>query len=243
MAGGIVEQADRARRRRALLLGGLALVMGGLAATDMAGRERALAERIGDPVPVLVSRGPIAQGDPLRPADLAIRRVPARYAPRGALRSAVEVTGLVAAAAIPADSEILAAMVDDGRTAAVGAPVRRGERVAEVVAAGSAELVQPGARVDVLVTREERAGAGGATTLALQDVEVLGAEPAEVAAGEDGVGGRARVAASLRVSLRQAVYLAAAQSFAREVRLLPRAADDRRRAAGALAVGADLGVG
>ncbi len=34
------------------------------------------------------------------------------------------------------------------------------------------------------------------------------------------------MAASLRVTLRQAVYLAAAQSFARELRLLPRAAGD-----------------
>jgi pilus assembly protein CpaB len=37
------------------------------------------------------------------------------------------------------------------------------------------------------------------------------------------------VAASLRVTLRQAVYLAAAQDFARELRLLPRAAGDRSR--------------
>ena len=39
-----------------------------------------------------------------------------------------------------------------------------------------------------------------------------------------------QVSASLRVTLRQAVYLAAAQSFARELRLLPRAAGDRERA-------------
>lgn len=235
---------DRARRRRALLLGGLALVLGGVAATDMAGRERALEARIGDPVPVLVSRGPIEAGAPLRPADLAIRQVPARYAPRGALRSSAEAAGLRAAAAIPPDSEILAAMVDDGEEQAAGAPVRRGERIAEVVAAGSAALVQPGARVDVLVTREERAGAGGGTTLALQDVEVLGARPAGAAPAGDGAGeGAERVAASLRVSLRQAVYLAAAQSFAREVRLLPRSPGDRRRARAHVETGSDLGAG
>jgi len=39
------------------------------------------------------------------------------------------------------------------------------------------------------------------------------------------------VAASLRVTLRQAVYLAAVQDFARELRLLPRAAGDRGRGA------------
>lgn len=234
--------ADPARRRRALLLGGLALVLGGLAATDMAGRERALDARLGAPVPVLVSRTTIAEGDELEPRVLSRRMVPARYAPRDAPRAAREVAGLRAAVAIPAGSEILAAMIDDGVRAAVGAPVRRGERVAEVVAAGSPELVQAGARVDVLVTRDDRAGAGGGTLLALQDVEVLAAQPAGPgAAGEEGEEPAAsRVAASLRVTLRQAVYLAAAQSFARELRLLPRASGDRRRARDGLEIGASL---
>lgn len=220
---------DRARRRRALLLGGLALVLGGVAASDMAGRERALDERLGDPVPVLVSRDAVSEGDRLRPADLAIRRVPARYAPRGALRSPAEVAGLRAATAISPGSEILAGMVEDGAAAAAGAPVRRGERVAEVVAAGSPDLVQPGTRADVLITQEARDGAAGGTVLALQDVEVLAAAPAADAGGRDGAPTGTLVAASLRVTLRQAVYLAAAQSFAREIRLLPRAAGDRRR--------------
>jgi pilus assembly protein CpaB len=48
------------------------------------------------------------------------------------------------------------------------------------------------------------------------------------------------VAVSLRVTLRQAVYLAAAQSFARELRVLPRAAADRRHGAAGTSVGANL---
>jgi pilus assembly protein CpaB len=79
--------------------------------------------------------------------------------------------------------------------------------------------------VDVLVTRDRGAGAG-ATELALQDVEVLAARPAASGEGER----RTRtVAATLRVSVRQAVYLAAAGSFAREIRLLARAPGDRAR--------------
>jgi pilus assembly protein CpaB len=77
----------------------------------------------------------------------------------------------------------------------------------------------------VLVTRDERPGSAGRTVLALEDVEVLSAAGAPAAEGQ----GTARVAASLRVTLRQAVYLAAAQAFARELRLLPRAAGDRAR--------------
>ena len=49
-----------------------------------------------------------------------------------------------------------------------------------------------------------------------------------------------RVAASLRVTLRQAVYLAAAQDFARELRLLPRARGDRERGRAGLRMGAGL---
>jgi pilus assembly protein CpaB len=112
--------------------------------------------------------------------------------------------------------------------------VGKGERVAEVVAAGPPDAVVPGSRVDVLVTREPRPGSPGGTDLALEDVEVLAA--AATAADS----GAPRIAASLRVTLRQAVYLAAAQSFARELRLLPRAHGDHRRA-GAVSYGADLG--
>jgi pilus assembly protein CpaB len=95
--------------------------------------------------------------------------------------------------------------------------VRRGERAVEVVAAGSPRLVAPGARVDVLVTRQR------ATELALEDVEVLGAR----ARRDDGA---TKVAATLRVTVPQAVYLAAAGAFAREIRLLPRAPGDHRLA-------------
>ena len=89
----------------------------------------------------------------------------------------------------------------------------------------------------MLVTRDGSGSAPAGTELALEDVEVLaaGRAPAAAAAGD----GAERVAATLRVTVRQAVYLAAAQAFAREVRLLPRAAGDRRRTGG-LVVGEQL---
>jgi pilus assembly protein CpaB len=84
----------------------------------------------------------------------------------------------------------------------------------------------------VVVTCEGGDGPGAAE-LALEDVEVLGARPA--ARGDAGP----QVAATLRVTVRQAVYLAAAQTFAREIRLLARAPGDHRRAPRTV-VGADL---
>lgn len=227
------------RRRRTALLLGLALVLGALAASDVAGREAALRRQVGAPVRVVVTRTRVEAGGRLDPARLAVRTVPVRYAPAGAFADVASLKGLRAARPLPAGSDVVAAVVDDGRrAAAVGAPVRPGERVAELVAKGSPRLVAPGGRVDVLVTRAGGDGRG-ATTLALEDAEVLAASPGPEGAREEGP----QVALSLRVTLRQAVYLAAAQSFARELRVLPRAAGDRRRGSAGLRIGSDLPAG
>lgn len=234
------------RRRRAAVLIGLALVLGTLAASDVAGREAALKRQLGPPVPVVVARADLEPGDPLDARRLGVRLVPQRYAPRVRYASTAALAGLTAAQAIPAGTDLQRTMVDGGAEAG-GAPVRHGERVAEIVAAGSPELIVPGGRVDVLVTREAGDG-GGWTRLALQDAEVLAVRPVGGASADGDGGGEAgsgtegatKVAASLRVTLRQAMYLAAAQSFARELRLLPRAAGDRGRLRGGETVSADL---
>jgi len=229
------------RRRRALVLAGIALLLGGLAAADVAGREAALAQRLGSEIPVVVARADVPAGAVFDPRRLGVRRVPARFAPVAAAAAPRELAGLRAAVDVPAGADVAVGMVDSGEEegAVSGAPVRPGERVAEIVAAGSPELVQPGGRVDVLVTRPGQDGLGGGTELALEDVEVLAVGPADPAAeGDDAAPatGAMRVAASLRVTLRQAVYLAAAQAFASELRLLPRPAGDRERGEAGLTV-------
>jgi pilus assembly protein CpaB len=230
------------RRRRAAVLIGLSLILGALAASDVSGREAALRREIGPAVPVLVARGDLAPGARLEPRALAVRRVPSRYAPAGAFRSPAEVTGLRAAVPIPAGADLEPALVGDGTRAAgpAGPALRDGERVAQVVAVGSARALGAGAHVDMLV-KSEAAGSGpGSTTLALEDVEVLSAGRAPEAGGSAADAGLPRVAVELRVSVRQAVYLAAAQSFARELRVLPHAPGDRRRGAQGLRVGGRL---
>jgi pilus assembly protein CpaB len=222
------------RRRRAAVLIGLALLLGGLAASDVAGREAALRRAVGPTVPVVVARTAVAAGTPLDARRLAIRRVPARYAPAVAYATPVSLVGTRAAVALSAGEDILPSAVDDGTTTP-GAPVRAGERVAELVAHGSAQLIRAGSRVDVLVTRERGDGTG-ATSVALEDAEVLAAR----AAPDDSDDTQERVAVSLRVTVRQAVFLAAAQSFARELRLLPRASGDRRHGFAGTTVGSDL---
>ena len=187
-------------------------------------------------VQVVVARTDLPPGRPLDGADLGLRRVPARYAPVGAAAVPETLIGQRLATAVPRGAYLGAGQIAVAPERD-GPPVRKGERAAEVVGLGTPGLIVPGARVDVLVTREGDAGAAAAgTELALEDVEVLAARPAPAGAGAEG---SERVAATLRVSVRDAVYLAAAQSFAREVRLLPRAAGDRGRA-GPVAVGPEL---
>jgi pilus assembly protein CpaB len=232
------------RRRRAALLLGLALVLGGLAAADVSRREAALARKLGPAVGVVVAREPLAPGDRVVADRLSVRRVPARYAPAGALGSPGEAVGLRVIAAIPAGAYVTAGALGggpgSGSTPGGGSSLRAGERVADLTAAGPADLITPGGRVDVLVTRDPARGGSGQTALALEDVEVLAASAAEPGEGSGAGAALARVRASLRVTVRQAGFLAAAQAFSREVRLLPRAPGDDRRGAAGLVVGADL---
>ena len=220
------------RRRRAAMLLGLAVVLGALAAADMGRREAALRAQIGPMVAVVTAARPLPAGRRLELGDLAVRRIPDRFAAGGGTALPELLVGRRPAVAVPAGATVAEHLLADA--GAPEAAVRRGERAAEIVAGAAPELVVPGARVDVLVTRER--GAAGETELALEDVEVLAARAAPAAAGEDG---RPRVAATLRVSAAQAVYLAAAAAFARDVRLLTRAPGDRARLGRAVA-GSDL---
>ncbi|HWC28337.1 MAG TPA: SAF domain-containing protein [Solirubrobacteraceae bacterium] len=183
------------RRRRALLLGGLALVLGGLAAFNVAGREAALERKVGGLVDVVVARRSITAGTRIPARALAIRRVPERFAPRGTTGDPRAVAGQRAAVAIAAGTDLTAGMVGGERPRAVGPAVGRGERVAEVVALGSPQLVTAGSRVDVLVTPEPASDGAAEAVLTLEDVEVLAAAPtgADDAPGGQGRAGTARV--------------------------------------------------
>ena len=213
------------RRRRAALLLGLALVLGALAASDVARRESALRGELAPLVDVIVARGPLEAGERLRAGDLARRRMPERFAPVGAAGIGPELLVGRRLAVPVAEGGPVGPLLLEPAAPPPGAGLGQGERAAEVVAAAAPGTVVAGARVDVLVTRD-RGGSGG-TELALEDVEVLAARPAPAGDGERRAA-RA-VAATLRVSVRQAVDLAAAGSFAREIRLLARAPGDRRR--------------
>lgn len=221
------------RRRRAFLLLGLAVVLGALAAGDMRRREQALEALVGPTVAVVVARRPLVAGEAIRSAQLTVRLVPQRYAPAARVAEPGDLVGLRPRVSLVAGADVSRAAVDSG----FGPRLRPGERVASIVATGEVEAIQPGSRVDLLVTREQD-GKGGSTRLALEDVEVVESGPAPSPESTEAPAGR--VALSLRVTVRQAVYLAAAQNFASELRVLPRGPGDDRRGATGIAAAATL---
>jgi pilus assembly protein CpaB len=238
----------RPRRRRGLLLLSLALVSGGLAASQVRERERSVEAKVGPVVPVVVAARDISPDEPLRRADMAVERVPARFVPPDALGAPERLAGARPAVPVVAGAYLTAGLLQ-GTTPAGEGPLRPGERAVEVAVAGGAispavaggaispavagggGLAPPGSRVDVVVSTRPHDG-GGRTFVALENVALLGLRsiggggvPPDQAMDQPA----ATALATLRVTARQAVYLTAAQTFAHEIRLLARPPGDGRR--------------
>jgi pilus assembly protein CpaB len=232
--------SPRPNRRRGLVLLALALASGGLAASQVHERTSAVEARVGPLVPVLAAARDLPPDAPLAADAVVVRKLPARFVPPDALGLGAAGPARRTVVAVPAGTVLTATLLGAGAGRAAGGVLRPGERAVQITAAGGDALASatPGARVDVLVSRES--GAGGSTVMALEDVELLalratGTGPLDP--DDAGTGASGDTAATLRVTPRQAVYLTAAQSFARELRLLLRPPGDRRRN-GALEVGA-----
>jgi pilus assembly protein CpaB len=230
-----------ARRRRGLLLVSVALASGGLAASQAHERERRAARELGPEVEVLVAARDLSAGTRVVRGALAFRRVPVRFAPPDALASSAGVAGARLAVPVQAGAYLTAGSFA-GTSNRDEYGLRRGERAVTVeVAAGLADGgPPPGSRVDVLVSTD--GPGGGRTQMALAGAELLrlGAAPAAYADADAPTAPSGPTAlATLRVTTRQAVYLAAADNFAREIRLLIRPPGDRSRA-GAAVIRGDL---
>jgi pilus assembly protein CpaB len=219
-----------ARRRRGLLLLSLALASGGLAASQVRERERGVEAKVGPLVPVVVARREIPADERLRTDDLAVERVPARFVPPDALGAPGRLAGARTAVPVTPGAYLTTGLLRGARAPEDGS-LKPGERALEIAVGGGGALAPagPGSRVDVLVSTQRHDGAGR-TFMALEDVELLDLRPAtEGGLGAQEADGPAPTAlASLRVTLRQAVYLTAAESFGRQVRLLVRPPGDDR---------------
>jgi pilus assembly protein CpaB len=224
----------KGRRRRALLLLSVALASGGLAASQVRERERSVAAQVGPVVPVLVAATDLRAGVRVHGSGVAVRGVPARFVPPDALASAAGVVGAKPSVSVAAGTYVTAGLFEASNSEhRAGGRVGRGWRAVSVEVSGAAGLAA-GSRVDVLVSTESAPG-GGRTLVALAGAELLRLEPgASGAAPADGAAPSGPTAlATLRVTLRQAVYLTAADNFAREIRLLARPPGDHSTAGAA----------
>jgi pilus assembly protein CpaB len=213
---------------------GLSALCAGVAVSLVDGYASDVRAQVGPLVPVVVATKNLSRGQLITPSatrdHLTVRRVPARFAPPDAFRSASDALGLRALTGIVAGNYVGAAQLappDRGPSAGFAG---RPARVVEIPVSGAtttAELMRPGSQVDVLITSERGSGSPR-TYLSLQRVQLVGLRSLESDAVAQDVSQPDAVAA-LRVSLRQAVLLTAAQNFARELRLVPRPQGDNRR--------------
>jgi pilus assembly protein CpaB len=236
----------KARRRRGLLLLSVAMASGGLAASQVHERERSVEARVGPAIPVLVAARDLRAGARISARAVAVRRVPARFVPRDAVASAAGVAGARLAVPVAAGGYLTAGLFQGSNSEhSGGGGVGRGWRAVSVRVSGAGGLAA-GSHVDVLVSTESGA-MGGRTLVALAGAELLRLEAGAEVSPEDAAAGSSSAAAptagaptalaTLRVTLRQAVYLTAADNFAREIRLLARPPGDRSAAGAAVSQG------
>jgi pilus assembly protein CpaB len=213
---------SRCARALAFLIAALVCA---LLAASVAGRYRSRLEaRYGPLRPVVVATSELAAGNVIGSESertaLAVRRVPARFVPPGALTRPGDALGRAPEAIIPAGSYVLGAQLVLPRMKQQRAPdVGLGLRPVEVVVAGAQALTVGGAppegrRVDVVVSRQAGLGRSAHAYIAASAVKLL----ALAAPGGPGESW----SATLAVTEQQALALIGAQSAGREIRLLPR---------------------
>ena len=214
------------RRRRALAFVLAALLAAATAAAIADGYGASVARGYGELRPVLIAAEDLRQGrviDPRRAAALEQRRVPVRFVPPGALGDPAEAIGLAPIGPIPAGSYLLASQLRVPRPDSAGAlGLGPGRHPVEIAVSGAEALLvagaQPvGAQVDVLVTTEPAGSGTGRTYVAAAAVPLLALGPSGEGAGAEGL-----TAATLGLTRGQALRLIAAESFARQLTLLPR---------------------
>ncbi|HEY2056035.1 MAG TPA: SAF domain-containing protein [Solirubrobacterales bacterium] len=212
------------RRTRAIAFG-VGAVLAAVAAGAIAdGYGNSVARGYGALRPVVVAAAQLPAGKALMPnaaeKDLEVRQFPARFVAAGALRDPAEALGLVPAAAIPSGAYLLAAQLRPPRSDTPGPRLAAGRRPVQIAVSGAEALAvgggsPVGARVDVVVTTEPRDGAAGHTYVAAAAVPLLalGAAPEGDATGT--------AEATLALTRPQALRLIAAESFARQVTVMP----------------------
>jgi Flp pilus assembly protein CpaB len=183
-------------------------------------------------VVVATARIPAHQEIPAKGVDdvLETRRVPARFAPPGALSRPDEAVGRAPASVIPLGSYVLAPQLREpgsGRKRRSGhARIGAGRKPVQITVTGAEALAASGpdpvgTRVDVVVTTEPGPGGGrGRTYVAAREVRLLALSQVGDSSVNDYSSSDDQWTATLALTKPQALRLIQAESFARGVRLI-----------------------
>jgi pilus assembly protein CpaB len=214
------------RRSRAGVFLLFALVSAAVAAGVANGYGSSVTRGYGPLRPVVVARTDLPAGAAIGPREvesgLAVRRVPERFTPPGALISPQEALGRVPAAALPAGSYLQAAQMRTTRRRPSSRGALGPDRSPVEISVSGADALRAagplpaGARVDVVVSGEPLTGGSARTYVAAADVPLLALRPSVDDAGAGG-----STAATLGLTRHQALRLIGAESAARRMTLLP----------------------
>jgi len=213
------------RRARAIGFLVLALFSATLAAGLADGYGSRVAQGYGPLRSVVVAARALPRNRVLGPGEISAsleeRRVPARFAPPGALAATGQALGLAPLAVVPAGSYLLAGQLRPPRARRPGRVLGGDRSPVEIAVSGAEALLAAGpalggTKVDVVVTTEPTGAGPGRTYVAAAGVPLLALGP-----GADGPGPGGASAATLGLTRRQALRLIAAESFARKLTLLP----------------------
>ena len=205
------------RRTRGVALAAASAVLALLGAASLARYAHDVDGRVGNLVPVVRLRHEVAALRPLTASDVEVVRLPRRWAPPRALARPEQAAGLVAATRLGPGTHLTTDLLVPRPELAPG---QREVAILIDAATGVAGKVAAGSRVDIVATFD---GAEGRE--ARSEVVVAGAAVLEVGdlrldeADDDGLGAGRSVPVTFALSVREALVLTYAESFAARVRL------------------------
>ncbi len=226
------------RRRRGLILLLLAGATAALSVSLVTRHTDAVNAQLGPLQEVLMTKKDLPKDTFIKPDNveryLEVRLVAERFVPRKHFSSVDQVVGLKSQVDIPAGTYVSIGQVSDAESQN-DQEIRDGLRAVEISVEASrflAGMIVPGSRVDFLVTMDGEGGPS-VTYLAYENLPVLRAVKADDEGGKaDGLGsegGSRRMLVTVRVTAKTAVYLVAAENFAKQLRVLPRPVGDNKR--------------
>jgi len=211
------------RGRRAFLLVGAAVVAAGLGIALVSGYSASVTETYGQLRSVVVVTRTVEAGELVSPKLLAtrteVRQVPARFVPAGSISRSSLALGYEVVGGLAAGSYLTrGALRRPGSDKPDRPRVGRGRVPVELTVSGAGVISGAGRIVDVLVTDEGRIGGRGKTRVAARRVPLI------AVSGPDPDSGAGLSKVVLGLTRRQAIELIDAESFARRLTILPRAA-------------------